>query len=615
ITNINIHSNLAIRPRELIFPLCSLIVSPLRAHASFPLPAAMISKTSMAANKTSGVNTVGSSWTKWQIALAIGTPVALGLGYWYYRTHRPSVKNLNSVEAETGSKDPSIFGTQNCEAKIEDCSENDPISKAQAMKNKGNKLFKAGKYDEAIKHYTEAITMCPVDKKDDIATFYQNRAAAYEQLKQYQNVIDDCSEALKLNCRYSKALNRRAKAYELTKELQRCLEDVTAVCILEGFQNQASLIMADRVLKQLGKDRAQEEMKKRIPVLPSSHFMKSYFSSFNNDPIINSLKNELDIDTADLSGFMRARQDLKQQRYQSIIEDCTAELKNENSPFRPEAMLLRSTFYIFRGQGSLAAEDLDAVVNTDDIDAKLKVNALIKLGSLKIQEDRPDKALEYFAVAEKLDPNNCDIYHHRGQINLMMDNMQNALQDFSRAVELNPSFPIAYVQKCYADCRNAFLQRNIEGVQKGIDVFEDALKRFPTCVEAYALYGQVLTERHEFDKADDCFERALKFDPENANILVHRGLLKLQWKQDVDGAIDYIIEAIKLDDKCEFAYETLGTLEVQRGNLDRAVDLFNKAIALAKTEAEMAHLYSLNDAALAQAQVAKRLGIQIPHAS
>lgn len=50
-----------------------------------------------------------------------------------------------------------------------------------------------------------------------------------------------------------KALQRRAKACELTKDLQQSLEDVTAACILEGFQNQTTLLTADRVLKELGR--------------------------------------------------------------------------------------------------------------------------------------------------------------------------------------------------------------------------------------------------------------------------------------------------------------------------------------------------------------------------
>ena len=73
-------------------------------------------------------------------------------------------------------------------------------------------------------------------------------------------------------------------------------------------------------------------------------------------------------------------------------------------------------------------------------------------------------------------------------------------------------------------------------------------------------------------------------------------------------ATEYIEKAIAIDDKCEFAYETLGTVEVQRGNLKRAVELFEKAIPFSNTELEMAHLFGLMDAAKSQLVVTGRFG-------
>lgn len=124
--------------------------------------------------------------------------------------------------------------------------------------------------------------------------------------KKYDAVVMDCTKALEYNNRYTKALFRRAKACEITNDLMQCLEgerereltcqgdvkfcavhprvrtlthelscqqlqicicyfsfcsDVTAVCILESFENQQSLLMADRVLKELGKTKAKEAYK------------------------------------------------------------------------------------------------------------------------------------------------------------------------------------------------------------------------------------------------------------------------------------------------------------------------------------------------------------------
>lgn len=41
-------------------------------------------------------------------------------------------------------------------------------------------------------------------------------------------------------------------------------------------------------------------------------------------------------------------------------------------------------------------------------------------------------------------------------------------------------------------------------------------------------------------------------------------LLKIQWKQDLHEPVALIKQAIDIDNKCEYAYEILGTIEVQR---------------------------------------------------
>lgn len=151
-------------------------------------------------------------------------------------------------------------------------------------------------------------------------------------------VIEDCNEALRLNPKYQKALTRRATACEQSGDLTQALEgmssnflwkkilkwysylichkicyyylvhpfsylcfahvqvfvmwklalrfffkDVTAVCILEGFQNPQSLVTADRVLKSLGQAKAKEEFKVRLSYfLELSHSMKRLWSMIEN---------------------------------------------------------------------------------------------------------------------------------------------------------------------------------------------------------------------------------------------------------------------------------------------------------------------------------------------
>ena len=164
-------------------------------------------------------NSTGLSIPKWQIALAIGAPVALGLGIWYYRSRRgvkvvDDVEKVNKVDVALSSKQPSqpVEGTdskittskeeiKNDDKKIQTQQEpqtpeeTDPFKKSQIFKTRGNKHFKEGKYADAIKCYQEAIEVCPTTKTIDISTFYQNRAAAFEQLVSTHR---NCTQSLSL---------------------------------------------------------------------------------------------------------------------------------------------------------------------------------------------------------------------------------------------------------------------------------------------------------------------------------------------------------------------------------------------------------------------------------
>lgn len=225
-----------------------------------------------------------SSSLKWQIALGLGAAGAVGLAYWYLRTTRK--QTLQTVQTI-----------------VEPEKEETPFEMAQRYKSEGNDMFKKGKYDEAISLYNKAIETIPEEFKTDLATYYQNRAAAYEQLKKWSSVISDCTKAVELNNRYEKALFRRAKAEEMIKDWVNALDDITSVCLLQNFGNQNALLMADRVLKELGKKNASEAIKTRTPVMPSKNVIKSYFSSFSADPIYKKLLETTDpLGQGDLKG-------------------------------------------------------------------------------------------------------------------------------------------------------------------------------------------------------------------------------------------------------------------------------------------------------------------------
>jgi len=590
----------------------------------------------------------GSSVPKWVYALAIGVPVSAALLYILFgpgdddtkKRKVKSKKEPSAVEKKTATSTATPKASEKTDVPqgviVEDVPEDaptDPLEKAVAAKNRGNKYFRGGRYELAIKCYTEAIELCPSENTMDLSTFHQNRAAAYDQMENMDMVISDCDTALNLNNKYVKALDRRAKTlrkqamkienFEVQVEkLKQCVEDITSVCLLEGFQKQEHLVMVDQVLRELGRAEAALASKTREPVLTSAHFITQYFSSFAEDPILKSIEKEAEGDMDEkennhkLSGFLRAKKNFSEEKYGSIVEDCTQEIES-NGEHTQLARLLRGTFYILMKQPVAAMEDLTMLIDDSATSVKVRVNALVKRASLYIQQCKdpkkdPDLSFADFARAAEVDPENADVYHHRGQVHLLIDDINKAIVDFNKAVAINPSFPVAYAQKLFTDYRAASMIGDTAKVKTVLSEFESAVTKFPKCVESYALCAQVLNDQQEFSKADQLYLKAIEIDPTNANLLVHRGLLALQSSGNVEGAVKLMQEALSLDEKCEFAYETLGTVEVQRGNLKRAIELFDKAIPLANTELEMAHLFGLRDAAMAQITVSAKFGIVLP---
>ncbi len=299
---------------------------------------------------------------------------------------------------------------------------------------------------------------------------------------------------------------------------------------------------------------------------------------------------------------MKAKEHLRKEEYDQIVDACTEEIDSEGGHAK-EARVLRGTLYTLSKRPNEAMRDMDLIVEDDTAAAKLRVNALIKRASLYIQRCQdpikdPEMAFADFARAVELDKDNADVYHHRGQVYLLTDQVAEAVADFSKAVELNPTFPIAYVQKLYTDYRSATQRQDREAINNVINEFEKAVEQFPKCVETYALYAQVvkikmflitspkteffmfqvMSDQAKFDKADEIYQKAQQIDPSNANLFVHRALIALQHKGDLPTAVDLIKEAIKMDEKCEFAYETLGTIEV---SVHLVANIINLAYKLA----------------------------------
>jgi stress-induced-phosphoprotein 1 len=79
---------------------------------------------------------------------------------------------------------------------------------ADEAKAKGNAAFSAGNYEEAIKHFSEAIVLAPTNH-----VLYSNRSAAYASLHNYSDALQDAKKTVEIKADWSKGYSRLGAAY------------------------------------------------------------------------------------------------------------------------------------------------------------------------------------------------------------------------------------------------------------------------------------------------------------------------------------------------------------------------------------------------------------------
>ncbi|KAF9428379.1 TOM (translocase of outer membrane) complex component [Podila epigama] len=450
---------------------------------------------------------------------------------------------------------------------------------AATLKTRGNAMYSAKKWDEAIRYYTQAIAFLP----DGI--FYSNRAACYSLIGEYEKVVEDTTMALKLKPAYVKAIGRRAHAYELLGKHQEAMHDFTALCILDGFKNETFAQSMERNLKLVADAKAKEILKTREDRLPSSTFISAYLDSFRKMPTPEEKPEEEETGDAQ---FQLAEYYVGQRQYKQAMEAYNKAIELD-ATHMAKALNMRGTFTFLMGDSKKALVDFDKAIEIDPN----YVQTYIKRGSIFMEQADAARTFQEFETAISIDAKDPNIYYHRGQVHFITGDYESAGKDYIKSIELEPTFVFSHIQYGVSLYK-------LGKISDAFGIFKDALKEFPESGEVNNYYGELLLDQQQFDEAFMRFDKAIKLKPSNPLPYINKALLVFQWKQDPTGAEKLCLQSLEADPECDVAIATLGQLFLQQGKIERAIEYFNKAIDMARTEGELTSALGFCEAANAQ---------------
>ncbi|XP_043281990.1 dnaJ homolog subfamily C member 7 isoform X2 [Venturia canescens] len=123
--------------------------------------------------------------------------------------------------------------------------------KAKLLKEKkfnGGLAFKLGRFQEAYDLYSEALKIDPLNKSANTKLHF-NKATVAAKLGKLNESISECTEALKLDGGYLKAILRRALCFMELQLYEEAVRDYESACKIDkGFYNRRLLMEAKAAL-------------------------------------------------------------------------------------------------------------------------------------------------------------------------------------------------------------------------------------------------------------------------------------------------------------------------------------------------------------------------------
>ena len=249
-----------------------------------------------------------------------------------------------------------------------------------------------------------------------------------------------------------------------------------------------------------------------------------------------------------------------------VVKELTAAIKNEPDNYLYNEML--GGFYLEKHELEKAQEQFTLCIqnNLQEIDCHLD------LGRTLLLLERPDQALFKMETAQKIAPQNADVYFIQGMALERLFKPQKALALYQKAIDLDPNGVAYYTSAAMSYLRQDNLTKAGEYIQKAklVDATSPLVHNF---------LGEMHLHLGDLSKAEEEFQKAIETDPSFIEAHYHLATSYRDNKK-FEQAIKQYEEVLNLDDKSDMAYYGLARTYFLMGEVEKAIMEYEKALNL-----------------------------------
>ncbi|MGM9847955.1 MAG: tetratricopeptide repeat protein [Muribaculaceae bacterium] len=469
--------------------------------------------------------------------------------------------NKNAINAYVIRADISIKREKDYERALEDMNEAIKLQPHYAgfFINRAFLRYNLDDYFGAMADYDYAISLDPTN-----VVAYFNRGLLLAEVHGNDRAIQDFTKVLQLNTDDYRALLNRSRLYEETGNYNLAIEDLNKV--IERFPDFYGLYFSRMEIYEKMGDRKNAEkdynkamaLSKRIDEIAEKGREKAHNDSIETErqerendipeelvtkrfSTLLTIENEHNVDEVYNNKSIRG----KVQDRNVNIKLCPIFML---SYYATTNQLKETPYYIKEVDDVNSTRLLRQVLQVTDEDSPITDEEIIQQHFASIEyynsyiATHTPRAIDYFARAMDF---------------MTIRNYKNAIEDFTRAIELTPDFVPAYFMRAIAKNKLAILERDQAPTEANspeeftpanaklqaelreiISDYDKVIELSPQMAFAYYNKGVVLAEAGDNTSALSLFSTAISLKPDFGEAYYNRGFIYMQLGQRQKGSDD-----------------------------------------------------------------------------